>query len=194
MPGRSSCSRRTIEASIAVRRLAACETSSVRKLWTGPTCRPSRSTDPTTMARPEPAERAQGNAPWPLDGPIERSPWRGVAAVGAVGEAVAHIPVIQMHLTEAPYLGGAFVLLTVAGFLLGLLLLTADTPRVWLVPGAIAAMALAGYVISRTIGLPEITDDIGNWTEPLGLVAIGAERSEERRVGKECRSRWSPYH
>src|SRR2546426_5906918 len=25
------------------------------------------------------------------------------------------------------------------------------------------------------------------------LVAVG-ERSEERRVGKECRSRWSPYH
>src|ERR1035438_9653658 len=22
----------------------------------------------------------------------------------------------------------------------------------------------------------------------------GARRSEERRVGKECRSRWSPYH
>src|SRR2546429_9210125 len=26
----------------------------------------------------------------------------------------------------------------------------------------------------------------------LGLIA--ASRSEERRVGKECRSRWSPYH
>src|SRR2546428_12418359 len=24
--------------------------------------------------------------------------------------------------------------------------------------------------------------------------AVHAERSEERRVGKECRSRWSPYH
>src|ERR1041384_8738930 len=24
--------------------------------------------------------------------------------------------------------------------------------------------------------------------------AAGADRSEERRVGKECRSRWSPYH
>ena len=23
---------------------------------------------------------------------------------------------------------------------------------------------------------------------------MGAGRSEERRVGKECRSRWSPYH
>src|SRR5574341_2497757 len=26
------------------------------------------------------------------------------------------------------------------------------------------------------------------------IKARGAERSEERRVGKECRSRWSPYH
>ena len=25
-------------------------------------------------------------------------------------------------------------------------------------------------------------------------ISIAAERSEERRVGKECRSRWSPYH
>src|SRR2546421_2206177 len=24
--------------------------------------------------------------------------------------------------------------------------------------------------------------------------AVGEVRSEERRVGKECRSRWSPYH
>ena len=25
-------------------------------------------------------------------------------------------------------------------------------------------------------------------------ITIGQYRSEERRVGKECRSRWSPYH
>ena len=25
-------------------------------------------------------------------------------------------------------------------------------------------------------------------------IAEGSSRSEERRVGKECRSRWSPYH
>ena len=25
-------------------------------------------------------------------------------------------------------------------------------------------------------------------------VKTGKARSEERRVGKECRSRWSPYH
>src|SRR2546422_5930683 len=28
----------------------------------------------------------------------------------------------------------------------------------------------------------------------LGRNCIGCKRSEERRVGKECRSRWSPYH
>ena len=27
-----------------------------------------------------------------------------------------------------------------------------------------------------------------------GPVQVGSLRSEERRVGKECRSRWSPYH
>ena len=25
-------------------------------------------------------------------------------------------------------------------------------------------------------------------------ITVDGERSEERRVGKECRSRWSPYH
>src|SRR3989440_3691954 len=30
------------------------------------------------------------------------------------------------------------------------------------------------------------------WLSPLAVRSY--ERSEERRVGKECRSRWSPYH
>src|SRR2546430_10140774 len=29
-------------------------------------------------------------------------------------------------------------------------------------------------------------------TAPIAIMK--AQRSEERRVGKECRSRWSPYH
>ena len=28
----------------------------------------------------------------------------------------------------------------------------------------------------------------------VGNLTVGGTRSEERRVGKECRSRWSPYH
>src|SRR3989449_10453954 len=30
--------------------------------------------------------------------------------------------------------------------------------------------------------------------QQAGDFANAADRSEERRVGKECRSRWSPYH
>ena len=29
---------------------------------------------------------------------------------------------------------------------------------------------------------------------PNVIVSLRVDRSEERRVGKECRSRWSPYH
>ena len=30
--------------------------------------------------------------------------------------------------------------------------------------------------------------------DALETAYLAAKRSEERRVGKECRSRWSPYH
>lgn len=112
---------------------------------------------------------------WLLDGTPLRSPWRLVAAVGAVGEAVAHVPVTQMHLTEAPYIGVGFVLLTIAGLILGGLLLVQDAAAVWVSSLVVSVLALAGYALSRTVGLPQIGDDIGNWTEPLGVVAIITE-------------------
>ena len=54
------------------------------------------------------------------------------------------------------------------------------------------------YVYSRT----SIKDNFDRFTRSLkGLDSIicysvkaNSNRSEERRVGKECRSRWSPYH
>ena len=38
----------------------------------------------------------------------------------------------------------------------------------------------------------DATDELSLAVLPLNSVDI--VRSEERRVGKECRSRWSPYH
>ena len=38
----------------------------------------------------------------------------------------------------------------------------------------------------------EATDLFESWQAENGYNI--PERSEERRVGKECRSRWSPYH
>ena len=53
----------------------------------------------------------------------------------------------------------------------------------------IAQMNLFDYVNSITIGsiAAEMATNLEQWYRPL-------TRSEERRVGKECRSRWSPYH
>ena len=45
-------------------------------------------------------------------------------------------------------------------------------------------MGMNNKTIGTLTGLNHET--VGDW--------IRAYRSEERRVGKECRSRWSPYH
>ena len=53
--------------------------------------------------------------------------------------------------------------------------------------GAIELLSKFFEPLMKVIGLPA----------ELGIIlvtAIVVNRSEERRVGKECRSRWSPYH
>src|ERR1039457_2122717 len=45
--------------------------------------------------------------------------------------------------------------------------------------------------------IPVKIEDCGELPPTLGALWLGGlfgSRSEERRVGKECRSRWSPYH
>ena len=51
----------------------------------------------------------------------------------------------------------------------------------------------------RRIVRQQVPDLIQGWLYHGNLGAslmrnLGGARSEERRVGKECRSRWSPYH
>src|SRR2546430_11760423 len=61
-------------------------------------------------------------------------------------------------------------------------------------PKAPVGLAFAGDPGFPTGG---IYADTNNFAPRLGFsyaVRQGRHRSEERRVGKECRSRWSPYH
>src|SRR2546427_12782709 len=61
-------------------------------------------------------------------------------------------------------------------------------------PGGAADCLLAG--LSRGSILVDMSSSSPLGTRELGarLAERGVARSEERRVGKECRSRWSPYH
>ena len=43
------------------------------------------------------------------------------------------------------------------------------------------------------LGLGHVIKGSTRWFN-LGIFNLQPARSEERRVGKECRSRWSPYH
>src|SRR5256885_16399177 len=49
-------------------------------------------------------------------------------------------------------------------------------------PGGVITAGMAIYDTMQFIR-PDVT-----------TICVGQCRSEERRVGKECRSRWSPYH
>ena len=51
---------------------------------------------------------------------------------------------------------------------------------------------LSGLNVGLLVDIPGRMGE-GNW-RVAAYVDERASRSEERRVGKECRSRWSPYH
>ena len=48
--------------------------------------------------------------------------------------------------------------------------------------------------VSEENALPFVTTEFRDNCYPLFSRTSKTGRSEERRVGKECRSRWSPYH
>ena len=103
------------------------------------------------------------------------SPFRWLAALALVGAGAVHVPIIGEHLEEAPYIGVLFIALTAACGVLAVLIVLWDAIAVWAVAGVVAALAVVGYVLSRTVGLPQIGDDKGNWGDPLGVAALITE-------------------
>jgi ABC-type iron transport system FetAB permease component len=105
----------------------------------------------------------------------ERSPWRWLAAALAVTIAAAHVPVTREHLAEAPYIGWSFIALEIVAVTLAYVLVLRDTQLAWTAATVVPTLAILGYALTRSVALPEIGDDVGNWTEPLGVVALSAE-------------------
>ena len=106
---------------------------------------------------------------------LTRSPAQWCASFLLLVAAGTHIPLIEDHLDEAPYVGWLFIALSVVCIALAVVILFVDNPGVWLISGAVCLAAVVAYLASRTVGLPQIEDDVGNWTEPLGLPAVASE-------------------
>jgi hypothetical protein len=105
----------------------------------------------------------------------ERSAWRWPAAAAALIAVAAHIPITPTHLREAPYIGWSFIALEITLTILAVALILRDTPLVWSAAGIVPALAMLAYAVTRSVALPQIADDVGNWTQPLGIVALTAE-------------------
>jgi len=89
--------------------------------------------------------------------------------------AGTHLPLISEHLQEAPVIGIGFAALVAVSLLLALVVAAEATTRTWLLIGLVNLAALTAYLASRTVGLPGIGDDVGNWVEPLSFPALAAE-------------------
>ena len=102
----------------------------------------------------------------------------GLAGAGlALAVTVIHV-LDQGGLTalkDPAYLGQGYRLLEVAGVLTAALLLARRQLLGWLLALGVAAGPLTGFILTRTVGLPGARDDIGNWTEPIGVASLVVE-------------------
>jgi hypothetical protein len=102
---------------------------------------------------------------------------RATAIVGLAGIALIHLLDSIGKWGETRYLFWMYIALMAASLVVAGALLHTRDRRAWAASAGLAASAIAGYVLSRTTGLPGAMDDIGNWTEPLGLASLFVEGS-----------------
>lgn len=100
---------------------------------------------------------------------------RATVAVGLAGIGLIHLLDSIGKYSETRYLFWMYMALIVGSLATAAAVLFSRARLPFLVAAVLAASALIGYVFSRTTGLPNATDDIGNWTEPLGLASLFVE-------------------
>lgn len=100
---------------------------------------------------------------------------RGTVVMAALVAGAVHVPVIAPHLAEAPYMGVLFILLTVACVLSAVVLTLAERALAYGFVATCCALAVVGYAATRLVAFPQLGDDVGNWFEPLGVVAVLSE-------------------
>ncbi|MEO5900496.1 MAG: hypothetical protein ABIR68_10250 [Ilumatobacteraceae bacterium] len=96
----------------------------------------------------------------------------GIAGLSAV--IAIHTSELSGKVEETAYLGFGYVLL-IAASIVSIVLLAQRDLRGWILGGLTAAATFAGYVLTRTTGLPGAHGDVGNWGETIGVWSLVAE-------------------
>lgn len=97
------------------------------------------------------------------------------AAAALVGVCVVHLVDGPGSLSDHVYIGALELALAAACAPLSLWLLVRPTRTVWESVLVLNIAAMAAFILSRTIGLPGSSDDIGNWGQLLGMINLAAE-------------------
>ena len=120
---------------------------------------------PTTLTQTRHADRQGGR----------------VGVLPAAAGALLALAVAWIHVTDQggfpgdkspAYIAIGYYVLELVAVVLAIALLTPATRNrlgTWLVAAAVGAGPMLGYVLTRGPGLPDATDDRGNWGEPLGV-------------------------
>jgi hypothetical protein len=98
---------------------------------------------------------------------------RLIGVICLAGIAVTHLTDLPEKIDEAPYMAVLFCGLIAAAAGLGIVLaIGRDTSMVWQLAGAIALLPLIGYLVSRSVGLPQLEDHVGDWVNPAGVASL----------------------
>jgi hypothetical protein len=108
--------------------------------------------------------------------PAPGQPTIAIAVACLTGTAITHFVDLPDKVEEAPYLAALFLGLILASLALAGLLAAGRLTELSLQVGALlAAAALVGYAVSRSVGLPQIEDHVGHWLDPAGVAAACCE-------------------
>jgi hypothetical protein len=101
---------------------------------------------------------------------------RAVGAVALATLAMIHVIDLPPTLGPIPVVGAGYIAIIVAALVVGGVMITRSHWLVWAAAGGLAAAAMAGYVLTRTVGgFLGDHGDVGNWRCSLGIAALSVE-------------------
>jgi hypothetical protein len=102
---------------------------------------------------------------------------RALGALALMALAVIHVVDLPDTLGPTPLVGSGYLGIIVASLAVSAALIVRSHWLVWAAAGAVAALAMGGYLLTRALpgGFLDDHGDVGNWHCLLGITALSVE-------------------